>query len=325
MTGALGVLGFTVPSLDDRMDWPESNPEHWESLSLSVFNEDMLYHLGGGWDGPPEFSKGWEHSPAMDGLADPTALLGSAFLGNGPAVWKDPRVCLLLDYWRHVLKGPLAAVLVWRAPVAVARSLARRDGMTMTDGLALWERYNRSALEGLDGVDTFVVRYEAFVDDPAGTVENLSEWLGSLDQFGALAEQWQPAKAAASIDRRLQHQKAEVAPGEAITLTTQQEDLVDRLATSAGGRRPLRGVRALSESPVSTEVLRVRRELSKLRRSRDDLQIVQGHLASTELALAQANQTIDNMRESTSWRMTKPVRALMSFGQRLGINPGPRE
>ena len=27
------------------MDWPESNPEHWESLSLSLFNQDLLERL----------------------------------------------------------------------------------------------------------------------------------------------------------------------------------------------------------------------------------------------------------------------------------------
>jgi hypothetical protein len=28
VAGVLGALGFQTPSADDRMDWPESNPEH---------------------------------------------------------------------------------------------------------------------------------------------------------------------------------------------------------------------------------------------------------------------------------------------------------
>jgi hypothetical protein len=342
VTGAMGALGFTVPSLEDRMDWPDSNPEHWESLSLSIFNEDLLFRLGGGWDGPPELGKGWEHGPAMDGLADPTELLGSAFLGNGPPVWKDPRVCLLLDYWRQVLDGPLAAVLVWRAPVAVARSLERRDGMGITDGLALWERYNRAALQGLDGVDTFVVGYESFLDDAEGVVGRMAGWLGSLDQFVALTGAWEPAKAAASIDQALQHQKADDTSGGGIVLTPQQQELVDRLAAADGGHRPLQPGAPLPESPVSTEVLRVRREISRLRReldrredlaarltatetnlehTRGELQDAYGYLASTEEALAEAQRTIESMRESTSWRMTKPVRSVISFRQGLGSRP----
>ena len=64
--------------------------------------------------------------PALRGLRDPGGLLTVAFVDGGPSVWKDPRVCLLLDYWREALTGPLAAVLVWRSPLAVARSLAQR-------------------------------------------------------------------------------------------------------------------------------------------------------------------------------------------------------
>jgi hypothetical protein len=35
VTGALGALGLGVVHADDRMDWPESNPEHLESVSVS--------------------------------------------------------------------------------------------------------------------------------------------------------------------------------------------------------------------------------------------------------------------------------------------------
>ena len=34
------------------MDWRESNPEHRESLSLSLFNQDLLERLGGSWTLP---------------------------------------------------------------------------------------------------------------------------------------------------------------------------------------------------------------------------------------------------------------------------------
>ena len=139
----------------------------------------------------------------------PVVYLTVAFVDGGPSVWKDPRVCLLLDYWRETLTGPLAAVLVWRSPMAVARSLGQRNGIAEPDGLALWERYNRSALSGLFGVDTYVAQYESIVAEPDRFVGDVAGWLATLDQFAPRADQWNRDGAAATIDRGLVHQSGE--------------------------------------------------------------------------------------------------------------------
>ena len=101
-------------------------------------------------------------------------------------MWKDPRTCLLLPYWLAHLPQPVAAVFIWRSPLSVARSLQAWDRTHLADGVALWERYNRSGLAGLIGVDTFVTRYESIVEDPLGRLGALASWLGSLPQFSAL-------------------------------------------------------------------------------------------------------------------------------------------
>ena len=102
---------------------------------------------------------------------------------------------------------------MWRSPLAVARSLGQRDEIALVDGLALWERYNRSALSGLIGVDTYVAQYESIVADPDRFVGDVAGWLGSLDQFAAHADQWDSDGAAASIDRSLLHQSGQHATG----------------------------------------------------------------------------------------------------------------
>ena len=185
-TGALVTLGLNPCRLEDRMDWPESNPEHWESLSLGLHNESILAQFDGEWNAPPQFPDDWEIEGDLGDAADPGGLLAAAYPEPGPSVWKDPRLCLLLPYWRTVLPPPIAAVLVWRPPLAVADSLFRRDGLPIADGLALWERYNRSAIQGLAGVDTFVIDYDSLVDDPDRFLGQLADWLGSMPQFLSL-------------------------------------------------------------------------------------------------------------------------------------------
>jgi hypothetical protein len=170
VAGAIGTLGYQLPGPDDRVSWAASNPEHYESRTLTVLNESLLRALGGSWEGPPRLLPHWAHSAAVLAGGAARSALRTAYPEPGRTVWKDPRLCLLLPYWRRVLDGPVAAVLVWRRSMAVARSLERRDGMPVADGLALWERYNRSALGGLHGLPVSVVDYDAVVADPAAFV-----------------------------------------------------------------------------------------------------------------------------------------------------------
>ena len=129
-----------------------------------------------------------------DQLGDPAEPASDAFPNPGPVVWKDPRVCLLLPYWLAHLPQPVAAVFIWRSPLPVAHSLRARDRTHLADGVALWERYNRSGLAGLVGVDTFVTRYESIVEDPVGRLGDLAGWLAGLPQFAAppLTGTWRP-------------------------------------------------------------------------------------------------------------------------------------
>ena len=302
VTGALGALGFTVPAVKDRMDWPKSNPEHWESLSLSLFNEDLLERMGGSWDAPPELPDDWTRAPALRGVRDPGGLLTVAFCEGGPSVWKDPRVCLLLEYWRQALGGPLAAVLVWRSPLGVARSLGQRDEVALVDGLALWERYNRSALAGLIGVDTYVAQYESIVAEPGRFVADVAGWLGTLDQFTAHADQWDTKAATESIDRSLLHQSGDRQQGSEAIVADEQQHLVEQLSRLNGGHRPLEPAPMVDESPYTSAIIRLRREVAPLR----------AEVARLTRRLALSEETISNMRESTSWRVTKPVRSVVS-------------
>jgi hypothetical protein len=71
----------------------------------------------------------------------------------------------LLPYWRHILSGPHAAVVVWRRPEDVARSLHRRNGFSVEFGHALWERYARDLLRHSTGLPIIFTRYDKLIDE----------------------------------------------------------------------------------------------------------------------------------------------------------------
>jgi hypothetical protein len=343
--GALGALGLQVPRSEDRMDSPSSNPEHWESHALMLHNDDVLNILGGSWDAPPELAAGWEHGPEMSLVSDPAPLVGAAYPDAGPLVWKDPRVCLLLPYWRLLIPGSPTAVFVWRPPMAVARSLQARDHLTLEHGLALWERYNLAALEGLRGMDVFVIDYESLMADHDAAIGEVAGWLGALEQFTGLAGAWDVDRAVSLVVDGLRHQPADDDSGH---LLSEHGDLVERMSVLRGGHRQFDPGPPADESPWTTDLLSIRRASRPLAGRVRDLEVLdearrqevaelRAELGASRYALEQSERTllehqqvlkathaelekfvriVDNMHESTSWKVTKPLRTVTAKVQR---------
>jgi len=180
LAGALGALGPALPAPGDLVTGRYDNPVHHESRALTDLDDALLAALGGSWSAPPDLAPGWEHGAAVRSLtAGAPAAARRAFPSDGPVLWKDPRLCLLLPLWWSVLPPPVVTVFMWRDPLAVAHSLRARQGFTLSLGLALWDRYNRDALAALAGRSTYVVSYEDLVGAPGASVAAVAAWLGS--------------------------------------------------------------------------------------------------------------------------------------------------
>ena len=362
VTGALGALGLQMPRPGDRMAGGESNPEHWESLSLSLHDEGLLQSLGGSWDAPPDLPRHWIHTAQVAGGVRSGAVLAAAYPDPGPSAVKDPRICLLLPHWRTVLSAPMVALLVWRSPLDVARSLRRRDGLPVASGLALWERYNRSALQGLAGADAYVTSYESILADPAASVAAWTDWLGSLDRFGAYRSGWDAGRAVAAIAPELRHHATASAPDGGDLLSAEQQDLLSRLEGLAGRHRSLPDMGLGEETPWATAVLAGRREATRgarqaaedrrrfwavrqrwaqsqaeLARASADLGTARAErdgaraerdgaletLADTQAALADADAKLSQLYSSSSWKATKPLRSSLAKVEQWRRPPGP--
>ena len=344
VTGALAAMGLHAVDPADRMERSDSNPEHWESLGAALLDDRLLASVGATWDAPPPLDA---DAVSVDGApedTDPGPVMAAAYPEPGPVVWKDPRACLLLPYWRSVLPGPLTAVLVWRDPLAVARSLQTRDGIPLAEGLALWEHYNRSVARGLQGVDTYVVDYASVVEDPGASLAALAGWMGGLPQ---LAGPYDVDAATATVDARLVHESSV----DAADVPDDHRSVATWLAGQAGGHRPLDAEPPPATSPWPEAVLAARRgqaqrvpdleaELAAARAAeaeawrrihRTDAEFAEyrvtlAHLlANRETKLAEARaeleaerataawarDELDQLRASTSWRVTAPLRSLL--------------
>jgi hypothetical protein len=94
---------------------------------------------------------------------------------------KEPRLCLLVDEIADLVDAPVF-VHVWRDPRAVARSLARRDGLTIPHALALWECYQLAALRAMHGRRSVRVNYN---DLQRASAPGLARLLADLRAHGA--------------------------------------------------------------------------------------------------------------------------------------------
>jgi hypothetical protein len=204
VAGSLHLLGLAVSGRDDLITGMPWNPAgHWESRSLSQANDNLLAEMGRSWWYPPP--AGAEYSEVSSRLVTTTDDAAAHFRRTYPSVpwvWKDPRLSLLLPFWRQALGESRAAVFVHRDPLEVARSLELRNGFPTSFGVALWARYNRLVLEHGRGLAMLVVRYDDLVEDPEEWIRSAESFLGAL---GPLARPKNTSDALAFVQPNLRH------------------------------------------------------------------------------------------------------------------------
>ncbi len=183
ITEALASLPFELPGPDEMVGGNESNPRgHWEVQSLTDFNQDLLERAGAGWLAPStaaiaEMARLSQPEMGLDARA--LDIFSHAFPGNG-WLFKDPRLSITMPFWRRVL-GPNPAVLVLRDPMAIARSLRTRNQLAIPFGLALWERYLRSAVASMDGMAVHVTTFSGVAAGGQPVVDLIEFAAKSLD------------------------------------------------------------------------------------------------------------------------------------------------
>jgi hypothetical protein len=211
VAGALGQLGVSLGRPDRMLKPGPDNPKgYFEIKELQQLDDELLAHLGGAWDQPPVLDPGWELDAALAPYRERAGVIlddafGSAAERAPVIAWKDPRLSLLLPFWRTVM--PIATtVVVVRDPVEVVASLALRGyAVGPAQAASLWLRYVFAATAADPG--HLLVRHTDLFDDLPGTVRRLTAHL-DLPAPDAAAE----AAVRDHLDAGLRHHDAHTAP-----------------------------------------------------------------------------------------------------------------
>ena len=193
LTRLIADLGLFVGNPEQLMPASKDNETgYYEVLSLSDHNESLLSSLGGQAMAPPDMGDGW-----VDRLSDRVAKSIEIFNGvlrNSSWVWKDPRNCLLLPYWRELFQEKHVAVAIFRHPTEVAASLVRRDitvplGMSSSAAaVALWEFYVRASLEAMTSMPVLCTTYDSLLSHPDQLYADLGSFFETYDiEFDPIA------------------------------------------------------------------------------------------------------------------------------------------
>jgi hypothetical protein len=250
LTNAIRLLGCSIGDTEDFTSPKHWNPQgNWEHQRLIERNELILELHGGTWFAPPRLPNDWAHGRKAHAMLPRLRSEFAEIYSKEGWVWKDPRACLTLPLWLEAWGSTPVAVMAFRHPLAVAKSLAARNEFSLRHGLALWEIYNSQALWNLRDVPTLVHRYERALDDPTGFVAELNE---GLTRHGVSLE-GSVSDAAGALKPSLRRNLAD--DDDLGSLTTRQRQLWDLLNSLAeGGSWPV-DERLTRQSPATRALL----------------------------------------------------------------------
>ncbi|MFZ3005786.1 MAG: hypothetical protein WA047_06390 [Phenylobacterium sp.] len=176
VTQLLALAGAELPQ--NVMPGDEHNAKgYFEPWKIALFNDARLRAAGSAWD--DVFALPYTALPKADEAAwtaRALALYRDEFGEARFPLLKDPRVSVLAPLWRQVLKTvglPARAVIPVRSPLAVAGSLARRDGFPVEKSVLLWCVYMLAAELYSRDLPRAFVSYDGLLADWRGEVARI--------------------------------------------------------------------------------------------------------------------------------------------------------
>jgi hypothetical protein len=189
VTQLLALAGADLPK--NLMPGDEHNARgYFEPWKVAMFNDQRLRAAGGAWDDVFAFPhRDLPRRTEREWLNRAITLIGEEYGAAARPLLKDPRTTVLLPFWRTVLADleiEARCVIPVRRPLAVAGSLARRNGFATEKSLLLWSAYMLAAEAYTRDLPRVFVDYDALLADWRGELGRIEAALGpGLPPLGA--------------------------------------------------------------------------------------------------------------------------------------------
>jgi hypothetical protein len=252
LTNLLGLATCVSNDLITGMAWNPSG--HWESRSLTRLNDQLLAEMGHTWWYPPPSGALYSDAAArIAALPDDAGRCFDRVHPSEPWVWKDPRTCLTLPFWRQALRRSVVGIVVFRNPLDVATSLRDRNSLPLSFGVALWERYTRLLLEHAGGMPLLVSSYDDVLQDPVRWSDTARAFLTAL---GITVHRGVESDVCRRVDPRLRH--SHHSRSEILTSAPATVEAFEALEGCVGAHRSFESPALAAEDPTVGAELRSR-------------------------------------------------------------------
>jgi hypothetical protein len=199
VTQLLALAGASLPQ--NVMAGDEHNAKgYFEPWKIAILNDGRLRAAGAAWDDVFAFPfKPLARKDERTWLNRAETLFAEEYGAAPFPLLKDPRVTVLMPFWREVLADlDVAArcVIPVRHPLAVAGSLSRRNGFAPEKSVLLWSAYMLAAEAHTRDLPRAFVSYDDLLSDWRGVVARIEAAHGA--SLPAITD-----RAAKAIDRFL--------------------------------------------------------------------------------------------------------------------------
>ncbi len=179
---------------DNPMPANQHNADgYWEDKDFVAFNDRLLAYLGGRWD---SISTGLDGASLPDCLMSFTEeaerLLQKKLEVHPRLVLKDPRLCLVLDFWQlivdrlHIHHHHLYLI---RPPEAVIQSLCARNDFPRGKAELLYLQYNLLAIQQLQSKQCLYLHFADLIGNTIQCLEQIATLLGEERHNPAIQSQ----------------------------------------------------------------------------------------------------------------------------------------
>jgi hypothetical protein len=200
----LKVLGV---ELGDRMMAPSAteNPTgYWEDLDIYELNMSMMKALGRDWHSlHATTSTDIDYLRRNGYMLRASELLRSKTQDVRTFGFKDPRLAVLLPFWKEVFAArryEVAYLIALRNPLSVTRSLATRNALASEKSYYLWLEHMLPSLEMQPGARHIVMDYDCLMATPREQLQR------TADAFGMELDEAEVAKYESEfLDSSLRH------------------------------------------------------------------------------------------------------------------------
>jgi hypothetical protein len=174
----LNIAGMSLGFDSDLFNPSDSFNEkgYWENKVVLDINKSILVKLCGDENGLilPNFQDGWERSDILeDERLKATEFV--KYMNSNFTNWliKEPRVSILLPFWKQFLPEDTKYIVSVRYPEEVSDSLVKLYGFSKSVGLVDWVYYYKCILRDTNSSNAHFVTYSELLEHTQDTLKTL--------------------------------------------------------------------------------------------------------------------------------------------------------